>query len=207
MIAISPCAAPDAVDHDLTDQSSILNFIEYNWNLPSIPGSSDQALKSTDKAEGIPFDLAGMFDFSNCNQPALPLDPGTGEINLAGVNLGNDQQGADYANGNLSNANLDRSQMQGAFLPGANLSGASLRGIDGQGADFSNDSLTNASLDDANLEGASLAGADLTGADLRNADLDGARVGGVTWSNTTCPDGSNSSHDGGTCAGHLNNGH
>jgi hypothetical protein len=25
----------------------------------------------------------------------------------------------------------------------------------------------------------------------------------VTWSNTTCPDSTNSNADGGTCAGHL----
>jgi hypothetical protein len=28
-------------------------------------------------------------------------------------------------------------------------------------------------------------------------------VTGVTWSNTTCPDGTNSNNDGGTCTGHL----
>jgi hypothetical protein len=183
MIAISPCSAQDTVDHDLSDQASIINFIEYNWNLPSIPGSFDQALKSTDKSEGIPFDLAGLFDFSKCDDPAVPLDPSTGEINLSGVRLNGAQQGADYANGDLSNANLDGAQLAGAFLPGASLKGASLRGADAQGADFAGDDLTNANLE--------------------NAQVDGASFNDVTWSNTTCPDGSNSSHDGGTCAGHL----
>jgi phospholipase C len=183
MLAISPCSKADDVDHNLSDQASIINFIEYNWSLPGIPGSFDQALAKTDKAEGVPFDLAGMFDFSKCNQQSLPLDPGTGEISLAGAHLGDDQQGADYANGNLSKVNLDNAHLEGAFLPGANLQNASLRNADAAGADF--------------------AGADLSGADLRGADLTGASVNDVTWSNTTCPDGSNSNHDGGTCEGHL----
>jgi len=35
------------------------------------------------------------------------------------------------------------------------------------------------------------------------AALTGANVNGVTWSATTCPDGTNSDADGGSCAGHL----
>ena len=183
MIAISPCAAPDAVDHNISNQASIINFIEYNWKLPAIPGSTDQIQKSTDASEGVPFDLAGMFDFSNCDQPALPLNPATGQIDLHGADLRGDNQGADYANGDLSGANLDHSNLAGAFFAGTNLSGASLH--------------------QADLEGATLSGANLTNADLSNADLAGANLHGVTWSNTTCPDHSKSSSDGGTCVGHL----
>jgi phospholipase C len=223
MIAISPCAAPDAVDHDLSDQASVVNFIEYNWHLPAIAGSFDQALAGTDRSEGVPFDLAGLFDFSHCDQPALPLSPKTGQIDLAGTRLNGDHQGDDFANGDLSNAKLATAQFQGAFLPGADLSGADLRVVEAEGADLAGDDLTNAKLDDAKLQGANLAGADLTGAsariaqlqgadlqganltgaDLRLAKLTGANLRGVTWSNTTCPDGTNSSSDGGTCQGHL----
>ena len=122
MIAISPCAASDAVDHNLSDQASIINFIEYNWNLPGIPGSFDQALKSTDATEGIPFDLAGMFDFSNCDQPALPLDPTTGQIDLHGVDLRRRPAGSRLRERRplRTRASTMRTS-QGAFLPGTNL--------------------------------------------------------------------------------------
>jgi hypothetical protein len=58
------------------------------------------------------------------------------------------------------------------------------------------------------LRGVTLAGADLRGANLTNVDLTGsslaqAKLAGVTWSNTTCPDGSNSDTHGKTCVGHL----
>jgi phospholipase C len=71
LIVISPYAKHNYVDHRLTDQSSILRFIEDNWNLGRIGGGS------FDKNAGT---LNGFFDFS---QPAtnhkLILDPSTGE--------------------------------------------------------------------------------------------------------------------------------
>ena len=53
------------------------------------------------------------------------------------------------------------------------------------------------------LTGANLNGDDLTNADLSGAVTTGANVNQVTWSNTVCPDGTNSDADGGTCKGHL----
>ncbi len=65
MLVISPFARANHVDSDLTDQSSVINFVEYNWRLPGIPGSADQVLSKLDRREGIRFDLAGSFDFSD----------------------------------------------------------------------------------------------------------------------------------------------
>ena len=79
MLVISPFARVNHVDSDLTDQASIINFIEYNWHLRGIPGSADQVLSKLDRAEGIPFDLAGMFDFKGPQAKALILNPVTGE--------------------------------------------------------------------------------------------------------------------------------
>jgi phospholipase C len=79
MLVISPFAQRNHVDHDLSDQASIPNLIEYNWRLPGIPGSFDQALAGTDASESVPFDLAGMFDFRGPRNRALVLDPSTGQ--------------------------------------------------------------------------------------------------------------------------------
>jgi hypothetical protein len=199
LMLISPCAAPDHVDHNLSDQSSILNFIEYNWGLPSIPGSFDQALGSTDKAEGIPFDLAGLFDFSKCNQPPLILDPDTGQIDLRNANVrGANLQHGDLSSAEANNADFKGDKMNGAFLKGIDLAGASLQGVNLRGADLSNADATDARFRCTNLERADAENANLTGAALQGANLHD-----VLWSNTTCPDGTNSNADGGTCAGHL----
>jgi phospholipase C len=170
MIVISPWAKSNYVDHNLSDQSSIINFVEYNWRLPAIPGSFDQVLAQQDRAEHIAFDLAGMFDFrhdGDSDRNVLrdaPLDPVTGQVNLAG-------------------ADLSRQNLELANLSGANLTGADLEG--------------------SHLDGGFLPNANLTGANLRRADLRHADIAGVTWSNTICPDGSNSNSHGSTCVGHL----
>jgi Pentapeptide repeats (8 copies) len=63
--------------------------------------------------------------------------------------------------------------------------------------------LRGANLERASLVGADLSNADLTGADLKGATLTGAKLDGVTWSDTVCPDGTNSDAHASTCAGHL----
>jgi phospholipase C len=188
MLVISPCARQNDVDHDLSDQASIINFIEYNWGLSSISGSYDQALAATDKKEGIPFDLAGMFDFTKCNAPAVQLDPASGEVDLVSANLkGKDLKGQNFAAALLSKANLDGANLTGGFLPAADLENATLKG---------------ASLAHANLRGADLTGADLTGANLSKAKLRGAKLTGAIWTNAVCPDGTKVGR-GGSCAAHI----
>jgi|CZKG01.1.fsa_nt_gi phospholipase C len=79
MLVISPFAKKNAVDHSLSDQASMINFIEYNWGLSGIPGSFDQVLAAKDAGEGIPFDLAGMLEFAGKKDGKLYLNPVTGQ--------------------------------------------------------------------------------------------------------------------------------
>ena len=79
MLVVSPFVRQNTVDHNLSDQASILNFVEYNWRLPGIPGSADQVLAKTDRSERVPFDLAGLFDFRHPNGQRLILSPVTGQ--------------------------------------------------------------------------------------------------------------------------------
>jgi phospholipase C len=69
LLLISPWAKRGAVDHTLTDFSSIDKFIEDNWRLPRIPGSFDSIAGSLDS----------MFDFHGKGDPTLFLDPNTGQ--------------------------------------------------------------------------------------------------------------------------------
>jgi phospholipase C len=80
MLVISPWAKTNDVDHNLSDQASIINFVEYNWHLPGIGGSFDKILDPLDAQEGVKFDLGGMFDFSAPpNDAPYILNPSTGE--------------------------------------------------------------------------------------------------------------------------------
>ena len=67
LLVISPWAKHNFVDHTLTDQSSILKFVEDNWRLPRIAGSFDAIAGPLDK----------MFDFTDRNgeNRTLFLDP------------------------------------------------------------------------------------------------------------------------------------
>lgn len=69
-------------------------------------------------------------------------------------------------------------------------------------ATLTNGNLFGSNADYANLTGANLTGANLTLVTLTGANLTGADLTGVTWSNTTCPDGSNSDSHGDTCIGY-----
>jgi phospholipase C len=86
-LVISPYARQNYVDHTVTDQSSVLRFIEDNFNL----GRIDQASQKT-VAEGGSFDqiagsLNSLFDFTRDENSRrgdrdgqlLILDPSTGE--------------------------------------------------------------------------------------------------------------------------------
>ena len=70
LLVVSPWAKTNHVDHAVTDQTSILRFIEDNWGLGRI---GDQ---SFDEKAGT---LEGLFDFGRREPaPKLLLDPETG---------------------------------------------------------------------------------------------------------------------------------
>ena len=80
LIAISPFTKTNFVDHSLSDQASMINFVEYNWHLPGIAGSADQILAKKAKGKKFTFDLANMFDFNGKGRAKkLILSPTTGK--------------------------------------------------------------------------------------------------------------------------------
>ncbi|HEY3993231.1 MAG TPA: alkaline phosphatase family protein [Ktedonobacteraceae bacterium] len=70
LMVISPYAKKNFVDNTLTDQSSILRFIEDNWQLGRIGDQSFDALAGS---------LNNMFAFNNPENSHLILNPQTGE--------------------------------------------------------------------------------------------------------------------------------
>jgi phospholipase C len=70
LLVISPFAKKNFVDHTLTDQSSILRFIEDNWSLGRIGDQSADAQAGS---------LTNMLNFKQSANTPLYLDPTTGE--------------------------------------------------------------------------------------------------------------------------------
>ena len=72
LMVISAYAKQNYVDHSITDQSSILRFIEDNWDLGTIGGESADVKAGT---------LNNLFDFDDKHHAGrLILDPGTGVV-------------------------------------------------------------------------------------------------------------------------------
>jgi uncharacterized protein YjbI with pentapeptide repeats len=160
-----------------------------------------------------PLDLQSPSqDLSNCNLNGVTIG-GTGEFalefsNLSGAGLNGARFVGFFAGvfSNLNGANLNGASIDGfETLLFSNLSGANLHGADINGSIALGDS----DLSQANLNGARISGSEvlefsnLTGANLTGAKISGpSALVGAIYSNTICPDGTNSDNDGGTCVGH-----
>jgi phospholipase C len=70
LLVISPYARENYVNHSVSDQSSILAFIEQNWSTGTIAGSFDQVAGS----------LNPFFDFSKRSARRILLSPASGGV-------------------------------------------------------------------------------------------------------------------------------
>jgi phospholipase C len=75
-LVISPYARHNFVDNTLTDQSSVVRFIEDNWGLPRIANGSFDAIAGS---------IANIFDFDNKRDDTVFLDPVTGQVVAVGA--------------------------------------------------------------------------------------------------------------------------
>jgi phospholipase C len=72
LLVVSPWARRNFVDHNVTDQASVLRFIEDNWNLGRLGNQSSDATAGS---------LWSLFDFNEGHPraPQLVLNPATGK--------------------------------------------------------------------------------------------------------------------------------
>jgi phospholipase C len=90
LLLVSPFAKRNHVDHTLTDQSSIIRFVEDNW----LHGERIQPGGSFDTIAGP---LDNMFDFDRRDdERRLILDQATGVVVSATHDDGDDDQGDDH---------------------------------------------------------------------------------------------------------------
>ena len=71
LLVISPFAKENFVDSTLTNQTSVLRFVEDNWNLGRIGNNSYDVLAGS---------LLNMFDFTHRRHDRLLLDAQPGQI-------------------------------------------------------------------------------------------------------------------------------
>lgn len=129
--------------------------------------------------------------FAHCNYS---------RANFSGDNApGIDFNETSWVGAQMTDVQMQSSSFLGAVFAHANLSGSNFNAANFNHANFAGADLTNAIFSDASLHAANFVETDLRGA----KSLTAAAVAGSRWRATTCPDGTNSNHDGGTCNGHL----
>lgn len=115
---------------------------------------------------------------------------------------------------NLTGVILDRANLIFMQITQVNLANAKIRNADASNSVINNTNLSGADLSNSNFTSGAFVGSDFTNTNLTNANLtntqmneatnmSSANISGVIWSNTTCPDGTNSDNNGSTCIGHF----
>jgi uncharacterized protein YjbI with pentapeptide repeats len=178
----------------------------------------DTAVSSAASCKGFPHK---GIDWHGCNLTGAYL--ANADLST-GVFTGTTFTGAQFASANATGANfsfayLDTAYLANAYFTNASFSGATITNtfldhstLNGANLSFAN--LTASNLGFSTFVGANLTSANLTNVfmnnstDLTNADLTGAVVVGSSWvnaiySNTICPDGTNSNAHSNNCVGHL----
>lgn len=104
--------------------------------------------------------------------------------------------GEDFSDSDLNSSVFFEADVQSAIFVNSNLSDSDFSGALATNADF-----TGATLADSIIVGADFSGADFTNANLTDAFVFETTVTNAIWSNTICPDGTNSDANNGTCEG------
>jgi hypothetical protein len=193
-------------------------YDSYKGNLRVIDTAVGAACNSTEKAlnwnQKGPKGDTGAVGAQGPQGPQGPAGPG---VNTNLICPQCNKTGAYLAGANLSGAYLPVATLNGANLGGTNLAAAYMTAAYLKNAYMAYTALFYANLQTADLTGAYLYGAQLGGSNLTDTVLDNANMSNAVmkyargipkfnvntiWSNTICPDGTNSDYNSGTCAAH-----
>lgn len=108
-----------------------------------------------------------------------------------------------YSTNQLVNATFAGAVMNYMNFHGANFSGSNLDSVKIDYTDLSDANFTNAILTTINSPNVNFDHANFTNANLGSSNFPNANFSSVIWSNTICPDQTNSDNNGNTCIGHL----
>ncbi len=130
------------------------------------------------------------------------LCPGCHIFNDGNHDLGDKLAGKDFTNAYIKGADFNGTIP--ANLQDTNFTGADIREVNFIETNLSNANFSNVYAVAAYFTGANLTNVNFTGAVLDDAhDIDTTTRPGLIWSNTVCPDHTNSDNNGNTCEGHL----
>lgn len=194
-IVICPNCSLPQIGNRLRNKNLTDSYLQNTSFGSSVPGSpvvnASDAIFNGSYMDGGGFAQGSILDSSKFRNASLV---GFTFTNTQGVNVSfrnSDLSSAEFSNSVFQNGNFIGSTIQGANFDSANMSGANMTSVivNGSSTNFSNTNLTNVNFTNANLNGA--------------INMNTANITGVIWSNTVCPDGTNSNSNGNTCVGHF----
>jgi len=117
---------------------------------------------------------------------------------------GDNAPGIDFNQTAWSFALMNDVQMQSSSFVDSNFSHATITNANFNAANFNHVNFADANLTGSVFSSATMLDDDFAGANLHLAQsLSAASLAGSLWRDTTCPNGTNSDHDGGTCVHDL----
>jgi hypothetical protein len=172
----------------------VVGFVSSNFMVRSVSADTELPYICTG------CDTAGLAS-------SLMYDEGVSQgaiLNGSYINI--NMSGMDFSDAQLIRATVDGSTFSGGSFAGADMryalfgqSDSNFENVDFTGADMRSMGFMS-SLTTINFDGADFTDANLTG--TYNMDTKTSRTGAI-WSNTICPDGTNSNSNSNTCEGHL----
>ena len=162
--------------------------------------------------------IVGVTDICNSNETEIDwrkaiAGEGTFPLVCPGVDCDLRLTGSRFTGRDLTGAFIPRADLGGLNLTSTKFINAFMQGLGANITNFTSVDFTNADLSPLDIGGvgvsASLIDANFTNANFTNTNLTGADFTntirtGIIWSNTICPDGTNSNNNDDTCEGHLN---
>ena len=113
-------------------------------------------------------------------------------------------KGKDLSYSQITKAEFQNSDLTGIIFKGAQLISSNFTNANLTGADFTDAGNYPGWNVNSNFDHANLTNANFTNANLQfSKNMGTANVTGAIWSNTKCPDGTNSNNNGNTCVGHF----
>jgi uncharacterized protein YjbI with pentapeptide repeats len=177
-------------------ETDMHNVIFFETNLAG--STLENANLSNVRFGGSSFGKTKGTSFKNSNVSNAFFTDGIeiAEANFSGANF----SGATFSLGNK----FHYTNFSGAILTGVQfLDAPQIDNSNLASANFENISIDTASLTANSAPGANFKNAHFTNVDFTYTNLSSALLTGATWSNTICPDSTNSDNNGNTCIGHL----
>lgn len=172
---------------------SFANFKNANLRTASVT-SSEGEFSNFSGADFTESSIQGVWPeakFTNAIFVRASLSLNAGNNDFQGANLTEATFGTSSLNGsNFAGANLTSTSFGNSNLSDVDFTGAIFVDVFAEAGYFTNANFTNVAFVDSNFNAA--------------RDMDTANRTGVTWTNTICPDGTNSNDNGNTCEGHFN---